>query len=93
MIEGSFDIGIDHPFPAAVRASYPVNFLDRVVASSSRSEPVAASLKASLPAWFEGVLDHRLNTAIKHHGIPSGRSLPFAFAMYTLRAGLALQSW
>jgi hypothetical protein len=30
------------------------------VASSSWSEPVAASLKAGLPARFEGILDHRL---------------------------------
>ena len=68
MIEGSFDICIDDPFPPAVRASELVNFLDRVMTSSSRSEPVAASLKASLPAWFEGVLDHGLNTAVDHHG-------------------------
>ena len=67
MIEGSFDICIDDPFPPAVRASELVNFLERVMTSSSRSEPVAASLKASLPAWFEGVLDHGLNTAVDHH--------------------------
>ena len=68
MIESSFDICIDDPFPPAVRASELVNFLDRVMTSSSRSEPVAASLKSSLPAWFEGVLDHGLNAAVHHRG-------------------------
>src|SRR5262245_61537095 len=64
IIKGSFNISIQDPWPRHMRPSQVEEFLDRVVTSPARAEPVADSLELCFPERFQRVFHHSLDASI-----------------------------
>ena len=68
VVEGPLDVRIEHPLFRLVWAGQSIDFLDGIMATASRSEPVAAALESGFPGRFERMFDHGLKAAIFHYG-------------------------
>src|SRR6266699_810667 len=67
VVEGPFDVGIEDPFLGLVWTSQKIDFLDRIMSTSTWSEPVTDAFKASFPARFKGIFDQCLKAAVHHN--------------------------
>ncbi len=68
VVEGAFDIRINHPLPARSRVEEPVQSFERIMAAPSRSEPVAGGFEPGFPARLERILDHGLKGPVADRG-------------------------
>src|SRR4051812_36734752 len=70
MIEGAFDVSVQDPSLALVRARDGINPGDGIMASPTGTETVAGAFKPGLPERFQSVLHDRLRGTIDHgwHG-------------------------
>ena len=66
VVEGAFDVGIEHPLLGLVRSSQEVDFLDGIMTASAWSKSITRSLELGFPRRFESVLEHSLKAAINH---------------------------
>jgi hypothetical protein len=77
--QGSLDVSIKYPLLGFVWTRQAVDFLDGIMAASSRSETVATAFKPGFPAWFQGIFDHCLKTAINDNGYSEWSLLSVGF--------------
>src|SRR5205807_1902187 len=56
VVEGPFDVRVEHPQPAALGGPQVEDTLDGIMWSTTRPEPVAAILEFGLPERFKSVL-------------------------------------
>ena len=79
MVEGPFDSHGYHPLLPTRGAGQKVGFANGSVATTTRSEPIAAALKPRFPQGFKGVLDLGLAATIKNTRDAEGPELVVGF--------------
>src|SRR5262245_36248773 len=77
VVVGPLDVRVEDPLLPLVRAAELVDFPDGILASSTRSEAVAASLEPGLPLRLQRILDHCLKAAVLN-----GRHTPSALPLF-----------
>src|SRR5260221_14774116 len=64
LIECRHNVGVHYPLLSLVGSSQEVDFFERIMAASARSEPITTSLELRFPSRFQGVFDHCLKAPI-----------------------------